>query len=148
MEITTRRATTFDAVTILQLLVAMHDEAEAPLSSIHAPKALAAINEAIANGYVEVALQGDYIVGAIGSLVYCDWWSLDERVADLFFYVAPECRASKAAVLLLKKVIEVTGEAEATLKVGTATGEALDRKDEFFTRHGFVKGGSHYILER
>lgn len=147
MEITTRRADTFDAVTILQLLIAMHSEATIKLSPIHESKSLARINEAISEGYVEVALQDGYIVGAIGGITYTDWWSIEPRAGDLFFYVAPECRASRAAVMLMKKFIEVSKITDLDIKVGTATGEDLERKDKFFKRLGFTRGGSHYIME-
>lgn len=148
MEITTRQADAFDAVGILQLLMAMHDESPMTLSPVHPGKALNAINHAIDKGYVEVALQDHYIVGAIGGVSFQDWWSFEERFADLFFYVAPECRKSKAAAMLLRKFIDWATVANGyRLKVGTVTGEDLDRKDKFFARFGFVRSGCSYIIE-
>lgn len=147
MQITTRQATTFDAVIILQLLIAMHDEAPVNFAPVHEAKSLAAINQAISEGYVEVALQGEYVVGVIGGLVFTDWWSIEKRFGDLFFYVAPECRKSRAAILLMRRFIEVAKDAEMVLKVGSATGENIDGKDRFFTRLGFTRCGSHYIME-
>ena len=148
MKITTRQATTFDAVTILQLLIAMHGEATTKYSAVHEAKSLSAINQAISEGYVEVALQGEYIIGCIGGLVFTDWWSVEQRFGDLFFYVAPECRKSRAAHLLIARFKEVAKEAGYPLKVGTADGKDLESKDKFFIRQGFTRGGSHYIMEK
>ena len=148
MEIKTRQADTFDAVAILQLLMAMHDESRLPLSPVDPGKALNAINHAISKGYVEVALQDGYIVGAIGGMTFQDWGSAEERFADLFFYIAPECRKSNAAKMLLRKFIDyVVHKHGFKLKVGTVTGEDLERKDKFFGRMGFVRAGCAYILE-
>ena len=147
MEIKTRRADTFDAVAILQLLMAMHEESKLPLSSIHTAKALNAINQAISEGYVEVALQDDFIVGAIGGLLFTDWWSVEKRFGDLFFYIAPECRNSRAASMLMRDLIEWGRTRGHVLKLGTVTGEDLERKDKFFRRSGFTRVGCSYILE-
>jgi hypothetical protein len=148
MEITTRQATAFDAVDILKLLIAMHSEAKVDYSPVHEAKSLAAINHAISDGYVEVALQDGYVVGTIGGMTFTDWWSTEQRLGDLFFYVAQECRKSRAAILLIEKFKEAAIRADMPLKVGTADGGDLERKDKFFLKRGFTRGGSHYIMER
>lgn len=147
MEITTRQADVYDAVDILRLLVAMHSESPIALPAIHGAKALSAINQAIAEGHVEVALQDGYIVGAIGGLAFSEWYSIENRMGDLFYYVAPECRASQAAVLLIKEFTNAADIRGLGVKVGTVTGEDLEKKDKFFNRLGFRRAGSHYILE-
>lgn len=149
MNIETRQATSYDAVDILKLLGAMHEESPLRLSTIHPGKALSRINGAINDGYVEVATNDGYIVGAIGGVESQDWWSVARVLGDLFFYVAPECRKSNAAKLLMTAFVDAAKRAKVDeLKVGTAVGEDLERKEAWFLRMGFIKGGSHFVLTR
>ncbi len=74
-----------------------------------------------------------------------DWWSTDEYLGDLWFYVFPEHRKSNIAIKLVKTFINYGKEVKLKIKLGSVYSGDLRRKDNFFNRLGFVKAGSLYL---
>jgi hypothetical protein len=140
-----RRANLFDVSALTAMLIEMHNNAEVELTKVNTEKLVNKINEALHRGVVLVALKDNKIVGSIGGLVVSDWWSDEKHLSDLWFYVSPSCRKSKAAVLLSKDFIKIAKDAKLAVRLGHVFSGDLDRKDKFFERLGMSKAGSLYV---
>tara|TARA_R110000823_G_scaffold201344_3_gene332214 strand:- start:181 stop:618 length:438 start_codon:yes stop_codon:yes gene_type:complete len=140
-----RRANLFDVSAITAMLIEMHNDAEIKLTSVNTEKLVNKINEALHQGVILIAQKDDKVVGSIGGVIVSDWWSDEKHLSDLWFYVSPSCRKSKAAVLLSKGFIKIAKEAKLPVRLGHVFSGDVDRKDKFFERLGMNKAGSLYV---
>jgi|TARA_R110000787_G_scaffold109661_2_gene218211 hypothetical protein len=140
-----RRANLFDVSAITAMLIEMHNGAEIKLTSVNTEKLVNKINEALHQGVILIAQKDDKVVGSIGGLIVSDWWSDEKHLSDLWFYVSPSCRKSKAALLLSKGFIKIAKEAKLPVRLGHVFSGDVDRKDKFFERLGMNKAGSLYV---
>jgi len=140
-----RRANLFDVSAITAMLIEMHNGAEIKLTSVNTEKLVNKINEALHQGVILIAQKDDKVVGSIGGMIVSDWWSDEKHLSDLWFYVSPSCRKSKAAVLLSKGFIKIAKEAKLPVRLGHVFSGDVDRKDKFFERLGMNKAGSLYV---
>tara|TARA_Y100000114_G_scaffold28845_1_gene24630 strand:+ start:1486 stop:1923 length:438 start_codon:yes stop_codon:yes gene_type:complete len=140
-----RRATLFDVSTLAAMLFEMHKNTEIKTSKINPEKLIGKINEAIHRGVVLIAHENNIAVGSIAGMTACDWWSDEKYFSDLWFYVKPESRKSKAASLLVTSFIKIGNEAKLPIRLGHIFSGDLDRKDKFFERLGLSKAGSVYV---
>jgi len=127
------------------MLIEMHNGAEIKLTSVNTEKLVNKINEALHQGVILIAQKDDKVVGSIGGVIVSDWWSDEKHLSDLWFYVSPSCRKSKAAVLLSKGFIKIAKEAKLPVRLGHVFSGDVDRKDKFFERLGMNKAGSLYV---
>jgi len=127
------------------MLIEMHNDAEIKLTSVNTEKLVNKINEALHQGVILIAQKDDKVVGSIGGMIVSDWWSDEKHLSDLWFYVSPSCRKSKAAVLLSKGFIKIAKEAKLPVRLGHVFSGDVDRKDKFFERLGMNKAGSLYV---
>jgi len=127
------------------MLIEMHNDAEIKLTSVNTEKLVNKINEALHQGVILIAQKDDKVVGSIGGVIVSDWWSDEKHLSDLWFYVSPSCRKSKAAVLLSKGFIKIAKEAKLPVRLGHVFSGDVDRKDKFFERLGMNKAGSLYV---
>lgn len=128
---------------IVDMLLEMHGECPLPLGAPDRAK--------IANGLASckkfVALDGEYLAGIL-ALREGPWWFSHERfIGDLVFYVRPSHRASRAALLLLKKAKEYARLRGLPLMMAVVSGVDVDRKDQFFMRQDFKKVGGVYMYQ-
>ena len=100
---------------------------------------------AIGKGVVYIATEKNKLLGSIGGMSTSDWWSTDEYLADLWFYVFPEHRKSSIAIKLVKNFINYGKEVKLKIKLGNVYSGDIKRKDDFFNSLGFVKAGSLYM---
>ncbi|MDB4345101.1 GNAT family N-acetyltransferase [bacterium] len=140
-----RRANLFDVSAITAMLIEMHNDAEIKLTSVNTEKLVNKINEALHQGVILIAQKDDKVVGSIGGMIVSDWWSDEKHLSDLWFYVSPSCRKSKAALLLSKGFIKIAKEAKLPVRLGHVFSGDVDRKDKFFERLGMNKAGSLYV---
>ena len=140
-----RRANLFDVSAITAMLIEMHNGAEIKLTSVNTEKLVNKINEALHQGVILIAQKDDKVVGSIGGMIVSDWWSDEKHLSDLWFYVSPSCRKSKAALLLSKGFIKIAKEAKLPVRLGHVFSGDVDRKDKFFERLGMNKAGSLYV---
>tara|TARA_R110002020_G_scaffold189217_3_gene388156 strand:+ start:3978 stop:4415 length:438 start_codon:yes stop_codon:yes gene_type:complete len=140
-----RRANLFDVSALTAMLIEMHNDAEVKLTKVNTEKLVNKINEALHRGVVLVAHKENEIVGSIGGMVVSDWWSDEKHLSDLWFYVSPSARKSKAAVILSKDFIKIAKEAKIPVRLGHVFSGDSDRKDKFFERLGMSKAGSLYV---
>ena len=126
------------------MMIDMYSRIEIPASPVSSQKLLNIINSAIHKGIVLVAEIEGKIIGSIGGMANSDWWSEEQHLGDLWFYIYPNKRNSRAAVKLVRTFINVGKEINMKVKLGHFYSGDIDRKDKFFDRLGFVKTGSLY----
>ena len=140
-----RKAEQTDVSELYDMLTDMHSQTVLPVSPMKKDKVMNMIILAIARGVVYVATEKNKILGSIGGMSTSDWWSTDEYLGDLWFYVFPEHRKSNIAIKLVKTFINYGKEVKLKIKLGSVYSGDLRRKDNFFNRLGFVKAGSLYL---
>ena len=140
-----RRAEQTDVPELYDMLTDMHSQTVLPVSPMKKDKVMNMIILAITRGVVYVATEKNKILGSIGGMSTSDWWSTDEYLGDLWFYVFPEHRKSNIAIKLVKTFINYGKEVKLKIKLGSVYSGDLKRKDSFFNRLGFVKAGSLYL---
>lgn len=127
------------------MLVEMHQKTQNKIPSINSEKLIGKINEVLHRGIILVAHEDNKIVGSIGGMAVCDWWSDEQHLSDLWFYVTPDARKSRAAHLLATDFINIANEAKIPVRLGHVFSGDSDRKDKFFERLGLIKAGSLYV---
>ena len=139
-----RRAVPEDVSEIHKMLIDMYSRIEIPASPLSEKKVLEVIKSAMEKGIVIVAEVEGKIIGSLGGMANSDWWSEQKHLSDIWFYVSPDKRNSRAAVKLVKCFIKIGKEIKMKVKLGHYSSGDIERKDKFFDRLGFVKAGSLY----
>ena len=137
-----RRADANDIQEVYELLSAMHDGTETYTSPMSEGKVLHMIKHMIDKGIVLVAEEKGKIIGSQAGNLASDWWSEEKFLSDVWFFVHPNNRKSRAAIKLVKCFIKIGKELKVKVKLGHVYSGDMDRKDNFFNRLGFVKAGS------
>lgn len=140
-----RKADYSDVSELYRMLTSMHSQTTLPVSPMRKEKVTDMIYSAIGRGVVYIATEKNKLLGSIGGMSTSDWWSTDEYLADLWFYVFPEHRKSSIAIKLVKNFINYGKEVKLKIKLGNVYSGDIKRKDDFFNRLGFVKAGSLYM---
>jgi hypothetical protein len=139
-----RRAVPEDVSELHKMLIDMYSRIEIPASPLSEKKVLEVIKSAMEKGIVIVAEVEGKIIGSLGGMANSDWWSDQKHLSDIWFYVSPDKRNSRAAVKLVKCFIKIGKEIKMKVKLGHYYSGDIERKDKFFDRLGFVKAGSLY----
>ena len=139
-----RRAVPEDVSEIHKMLIDMYSRIEIPASPLSEKKVLDVVKSAMEKGIVIVAEVEGKIIGSLGGMANSDWWSEQKHLSDIWFYVSPDKRNSRAAVKLVKCFIKIGKEIKMKVKLGHYYSGDIERKDKFFNRLGFVKTGSLY----
>jgi GNAT superfamily N-acetyltransferase len=90
-----------------------------------------------------VALRGETIIGMLFGYVAESWFGPDLVAGDFTFYVLPERRGGRAALLLIdafERWAKAAGATECVLGVSTMINP--ERTARFFARSGFVPTGA------
>jgi len=140
-----RRATEEDVKSIFDMLINMHSQTEIKLAPVNPEKLFHTINTTLKKGIILVAEIQNKIIGSIAGVVSSDWWSEQECLRDLWFYVSPESRKSKVAIKLVKNFIKIGNSAKLKIKLGHVFSGDIERKDKFFQHLGLTKAGSLYV---
>lgn len=140
-----RQATIFDQAHICALLFKMHNEIDFEISEIDPEKFSNSVLGAINRGVVFIAIEEGRMIGSIGGVYSSEWWSTEKVLGDLWFYVEPESRATRAAANLLKQFMEVGKGIQ--VKLGHMYSDDLERKNKFYERLGLKKVGTSYFSE-
>lgn len=141
-----RPATIFDCSHLYAMLVQMHNEADIRLAEINPIKFSETVSRAVTHGVVLVAVEDKKIIGSIGGMSSTEWWSDEPLLGDLWFYVYPAHRVSRAAIMLIRKFLDVGKGMH--IKLGHIYGGDKPRKDHFYAKLGLSLAGSTYILEK
>jgi GNAT superfamily N-acetyltransferase len=137
-------ATPDDFEAVYELLKVMH--AENGIGRVDEPKARGAISEVInANGCL-LAWQGDRIVGSVGLTMTSWWYSRENFLTDMWFFVHPDHRAEGHATRLIAWM--KTAAKHAGIPVVLSVGTKVDSlsKLKFFRKHMTPFGGA-FIYE-
>jgi len=140
-----RKANALDISAITYMLSVMHKETELYVPTINSYKLVDKVNNIIHNGMVLVATEGNQLQGSIGGTISTDWWSDEQYLSDLWFYVYKDHRKSNIAKNLIADFIKIGKEAKMKIRLGHIFSGDLDRKDKFYERLGLVKAGSTYV---
>lgn len=99
----------------------------------------------INNGVVFVVRNGaGELGGVITGMEASPWFSTRRHISEGVFFVAPEMRQSRAAVLLLKALKQYAADKDMLLMCGVSCGDDLERKDKFFALQGMERIGGIY----
>lgn len=140
-----RPATLHDASDIYALLLRMWEEVEMDFGDLDHESSMQEIVTCITRGIAIVAETEEFeLIGSVGARVHRWWWSSTPYVADSWFYVSPDHRASRAGRKLLKEIREKATDAQLPLVLGVFNGEDTRRKDEFYVRAGMKYAGGTY----
>jgi GNAT superfamily N-acetyltransferase len=70
---------------------------------------------------------------------------IEPLLADMWFYVSPLHRKSRAAFILIKSFIKIAKDANLKIRLGHIYSGDMVRKDKFYEKLGLVKAGSTYV---
>ena len=125
------------------LLLEMHHTSPMLLPPVAPHKVEAALRQCLREGRVFVARRGR-IVGILALQAVEQWYSHEKFLGDLVFYVSPSSRVSRVASKLLRAATEYATMRELPLLMAVVHGEDVERKDQFYVRHGFSRVGGVY----
>lgn len=86
------------------------------------------------------------IAGALPLMFEAPRYSSTKALWDIGFYVKPEHRKSKAAMMLLDAAKAIREDMAVPLFVGVSSGFEISRQDKFFSRAGFERAGALYLM--
>lgn len=140
-----RQATLEDMEVALDIFSRFLNETRFGIFTLNADKALLHISDLIRRKCVVFAVEGDVIHGALALEPMAYPFTDDACLSQKFFYVYPEKRASRAAVMLRDSALEYAERARVPLFMDHMSGVDTERKDAFFEAAGFEKIGSTFI---
>jgi len=139
--ITVRAATVLDEDAIFFMLLDMAKENSKHRVSVS--KSIATIRECITIGGCAVAEDNGKIIGSVGVSPQSPWYSNDKFLGDSWFYVVPEKRGSRAAILLKRAVQEFANRIGMDLVLAVFSITDAERKSKFFARDMKFLGGAY-----
>lgn len=138
MSVTVRAGALEDFVKIFELLRRMHEEIGfGPINGEKAAQRIAAVLE---DGTALLAELDGKIVGSIGLQVSNPWYTDTGFIGDLWTYVIPQARSTRAAFLLIeaaKRLSKAQGDKKLILGfLGCSDESTFERKVKFYVRMG------------
>lgn len=82
--------------------------------------------------------------GVIAGMESSPWFSTKRHVSEGVFFVEPEMRKTRAAIILLKALKRYADDRGMALIAGVTSGDDLERKDRFFESQGLERIGGIY----
>lgn len=140
------RATLAELAEIVTFLIGkFHAEYADQLPPADYGKVVLYIGEHINRGVVFLCRSdAGELVGLIAGMVSSPWFSTQKHVSEGVFFVLPEARGSKAAVMLINSLKQFAREQHMRLYAGVTIGKDLESKDKFFDRNGLERIGGIY----
>lgn len=132
-----------DIPSLVPLLKQMHETAPSPLPPLAPHKVLRALRDCISGGRIFMVRKGEP-VGILALTEGTHWYSNEKFLGDLVFYVAPSSRTSRIASHLLRSATQYATMRGLPLLMAVVHGEDVQRKDNFYARHGFSRIGGVY----
>lgn len=145
MSVTIRAAPAADMPALQDLLRAMH--AEVGIGRLDEAKAAGMIHHVLTNGAVFVADLDGVIVGSIGLTADSWWYSQDRFLTDVWTFVHPDARKTRAAALLIGEARGMAKRIGAPLVLGLFNRVEIDRKAQFYQRLGLEPVGVWFFQE-
>ena len=113
-----RRANVGDISGIIFLLQMMHEETVVDIPKINTGKLVHKINELLHTGIILVAVDNEKVIGSISHKKNKDWWSDEDYIGDLWYYVMKDYRKSDIAKKLLNHFVKIVKEVKLQLRLG------------------------------
>lgn len=145
MTVTIRDAVEGDIQPLFDMLCDMH--AEIGIGTLDREKALGAIWRTLTEGAVLVADLDGEMVGSIGLTVDSWWYSKDKFLIDVWTFVHPKARKTRAATLLIGEARAKAKRLSAPLVLGLFNRVQIDRKAHFYQRLGLEPVGVWFLQE-
>ena len=112
-----RRANVGDISRIIFLLQMMHEETVVDIPKINTGKLVHKINELLHTGIILVAVDNEKVIGSISGQKNKDWWSDEDYIGDLWYYVMKDYRKSDIAKKLLNHFVKIVKEVKLQLRL-------------------------------
>ena len=109
-------------------------------------KSILAIRNIILVSGAFVAVEDDKIIGSVGVSPQSPWYSNDKFLGDSWFYVEPERRGGRTAILLKNAVQNLADKTGLDLVLAVFSIVDAERKSKFFARDMKFLGGA-YVYE-
>lgn len=117
-----------------------------PTKEHNAEKAIDQLSLCASQGLNWIAKEEGKIVGCM-VLCYDQLWFSDENfLVNIVYYVDDKHRRSSLAIKLLDTAKKIAKELGLPLYIGVTYGTDVERKEKFFLRKGFEKIGGNYLL--
>lgn len=142
-----RIATEADIPTLLDMGADMFANSSFAPMTYSREKAAATMLHGIKTAFLAVSLNdAGEITGAIQGDVIEPWYSTDRMAHELFLYVRPEYRGSRAAWMLVRAwtLWSIDSGAKQIRPATAATSEAADR---MYSGLGFKRAGSLFVMD-
>lgn len=120
----------------------MYPEMDLDFAPLDETEALNTVYRLIRQGRVFILLDDAQIVGAVGLEPRRFWWSRQQALGDLFFYVAASHRKSVAAKILINAARKAARDADLPLILGGFGSPRLSPFNRFLRLLGFREIGS------
>ena len=130
------------------LVERFHKEYSDWFPPVDVERTIAYIGDHWKNGKVFICLDGDDIVGVTMAKPTSYWFSRQKFLNEGVFYVAPECRSTKAASMLIDALKTLAKSLELDLMLSTNTGNRLKAKERFFESKGLQRIGTMHVLRQ
>jgi GNAT superfamily N-acetyltransferase len=143
-----RLATPADVPLMVELGAQMHAESSFAPMTFSREKVAASLLHGIQTAFVAVSLddRGE-ISGAIHGDVIEPWYSTDRMGVELFLYVRPQCRGSRAALMLLRAWIAWCAGSGAK-QIRPATAATSEAADKLYRALSFTPVGALYVMNQ
>ena len=142
------QAQTIDIPQIAALAFTTYKEVELQLAPPEFSEVIRHITDSVLNGLAFVIRNPNSeltLDGVIVLQVNSPWWSLDENLQQLFFYVSPAVRDGKHFNALLEKALECATILQRPL-VQDVVGQRHASKGAKLKRKGYTKIGESFII--
>lgn len=150
MDITLRRAGPKDIPKIYRIMEALVGELNeeiaksGEMSGIYALdpyRTYEGIQDCVLKSYALMAECDGETAGSIGIGIQTQWFSGTQNLWNCWFFVYPEYRNSRAAVMMIKDVKQYAEHAGMPLIMGISSLRDVDRKNRLFSRYFTPIGG-------
>lgn len=140
-----RPATEGDIPALKRLLKEMH--AEVGIGKFDEERFSNTIQSVCTNSIAIVAEIDGELVGSIGISVDKWWYSNDSFLADVWTFVHPSARNTRAAALMISEARAMAKRLNAPLVLGIFNRVEIERKAKFYARQGLTPMGAWFMQE-
>lgn len=140
-----RLAVEADIPELVEMGAAMHAESSFAPMAYSREKVAASLLNGIKTALVVLAEDEGRIVGAMHGDVIKPWYSTDRMGIELFIYVRPESRGSRAALMLLRAWVKWCAASRAK-QIRPATAATSPDADRLYQALGFTPVGQLYVM--
>ena len=141
-----RLAKKSDKPEILKLLWKMHEEVS--LGTLNKERAEAKVDEVLSKGCILVTedVSTKKLVGTVGLLASSFWWTDQKALGDVWCFVSPKYRKSRAFAMLLKGIKTIAKGLKLPVLLANFGNVEESRKSKLYGRIG-VKMGTTIIVD-